>query len=75
MPTIQTIDGIKINIYFNDHNPPHFHAEINGEEELIKIENLETLKGGIPKTKRKKVTLWAATNQQFLWEKWNEFNP
>ena len=75
MPTIKIIDGIKINMYFNDHNPPHFHSEIDEKEELIKIENLETLKGAIPKIKRKKVIAWASLNQLFLTQKWNEFNP
>ena len=26
MPTIAQFYGIIIQMYFNDHNPPHFHA-------------------------------------------------
>jgi hypothetical protein len=27
MPTVKTIDNIKIDIYSRDHPPPHFHAK------------------------------------------------
>jgi len=27
MPTIAVVDGILIILYFNDHAPPHFHAQ------------------------------------------------
>ncbi|KQT52623.1 MULTISPECIES: DUF4160 domain-containing protein [unclassified Aureimonas] len=33
MPTIAIVDGIRIVIFFNDHDPPHFHA-ILGETSL-----------------------------------------
>jgi hypothetical protein len=27
MPTIAYVDGISIILFWNDHEPPHFHAE------------------------------------------------
>ena len=44
MPVIYIIDSIKIVLYFDDHNPPHFHAIYNEYEEVIEIltnKNLE----------------------------------
>jgi hypothetical protein len=37
MPSISTFFGIVIYMYYNDHVPPHFHAEYGGEEALILI--------------------------------------
>lgn len=75
MPCIHIIDSIRINIYFDDHNPPHFHAIYAEHEELIIIENLETYAGSLPKKQRKKVIQWATNHQDFLWENWDDFNP
>ena len=74
MPTIHIIDSIKILIYYDDHFPPHFHAQYNEYEELIEINTLSTLQGGLPTKQRKKVYDWAKKNQDFLIEKWDEFN-
>ena len=75
MPTIHIIDSIKIMIYFDDHLPPHFHAEYNEYEELIEINTLATYRGKLPNRQRKRVIDWAKENQDYLIQKWNEFNP
>lgn len=74
MPTIHIIDAIKILIYFDDHAPPHFHAEYNEYKELIEINTLESYRGKLPKKQKKKVIKWAKNNQDFLIQKWNDFN-
>lgn len=40
MPTISMFRGIKISINWNDHMPPHFHANYAGEDVLISINEL-----------------------------------
>ncbi|WP_158858595.1 DUF4160 domain-containing protein [Lunatibacter salilacus] len=75
MPTVKTIDNIKIDIYSREHPPPHFHAKYVEFEELIEIETLETYAGKIPKVQRKKVIDWAADNKQFLLDIFNQLNP
>jgi len=55
MPTIKTIDNIKIDIYSREHPPPHFHAKIAEYEALIENYTLETYAGSIPKPQRNKV--------------------
>ena len=32
MPEISLFYGIRITMYYEDHNPPHFHAEYNGNK-------------------------------------------
>lgn len=74
MPCIKIIDSIKLYVYANDHNPPHFHAISAEFEELIIIESLETYTGQIPKTQRKKVIEWASNNQDFIMKQWKRLN-
>jgi len=75
MPTVITIDSIKIDVYSREHPPPHFHAKFAEFEELIEIETLETYAGNIPRIQRKKVTDWAGDNKKFLLDIFNQLNP
>jgi hypothetical protein len=71
MPTFFIIDGVKIDLYFDDHLPPHFHAIYAEDEELIEIETLDTYRGALPKPKHKKILKWAKENQaqlKAIWE-------
>ncbi len=74
MPVIKLLNSIKILMYFNDHIPPHFHAQYGEYEALIVIETLEIYAGYLPAKQHKKVIEWAAQHQAFLIAKWNEFN-
>ncbi len=49
MPTVKTIDNIKIDIYSREHPPPHFHAKFAEFEELIEIETMGTYAGNFPR--------------------------
>jgi hypothetical protein len=40
MPEISRFFGIVIKMFFDDHNPPHFHAEYGGDVALIDIRTL-----------------------------------
>jgi len=75
MPTIKSIDTIKIDIYMREHPPPHFHAIYAEYEELIEIETLNTYIGRLPKPQRKKVTDWAVDNKEYLLEIFKQLNP
>jgi hypothetical protein len=70
MPTYFTFDGIKIDLYFDDHAPPHFHAIYAEYEELIVIQTLDTYQGYLPAKQRKRVIKWARENQGILMEIW-----
>ncbi|MBR1656884.1 MAG: DUF4160 domain-containing protein [Synergistaceae bacterium] len=34
MPEISRFYGIRIYMYYDEHNPPHFHAKYDGDEAL-----------------------------------------
>lgn len=48
MPVISRFYGILIAMYFNDHNPPHFHAKYFGYEALFAFDGT-ILEGELPK--------------------------
>ncbi len=37
MPEISLFFGIRVTMYYDDHNPPNFHAEYNGQNVLVDI--------------------------------------
>lgn len=45
MPTISIFFGIVVQMYWNDHAPPHFHAYYQGFEGLFSIETGEIIEG------------------------------
>jgi hypothetical protein len=49
MPTISSFYGILIRMFFNDHAPPHFHAEYGEYKATIDIKTLSILSGTLPR--------------------------
>jgi hypothetical protein len=75
MPRIHSFDSCQINIYPNDHMPPHFHVLArDGREWLVKIDNLEVLEGERNTRSIRAALEWATvpTNRdrllQIFWE-------
>ncbi len=58
-------------MFFNDHNPPHFHAKYAEFEVLININNLSVLRGNFPSRALGLVIEWASTHQEELKTVWN----
>ena len=48
MPEISRFLGIIISMYFNEHNPPHFHIRYNEYRASIDIRNLNIIVGSLP---------------------------
>lgn len=59
MPQISRFFGIIISMYFNDHNPPHIHAQYGEQECLIGIVDLIVIDGNIPSRALGMVIEWA----------------
>jgi len=45
MPEISRFYGIIVMMFYDDHNPPHFHARYDGEKIAIDINSLRILEG------------------------------
>ena len=48
MPEISLFYGIRITMFYSDHNPPHFHAEYAGNKALIDIQSACVIRGALP---------------------------
>ncbi|MDO4648206.1 MAG: DUF4160 domain-containing protein [Eubacteriales bacterium] len=70
MPEISVFHGIRITMYYDDHNPPHFHAEYNNHTALIEIETASCIKGALPSKQLKLVLAWCVLHQQELLQNW-----
>jgi hypothetical protein len=70
MPTISKFYGILIRMYFNDHSPPHFHAEYGEHKAIVAIEQLTVTEGRLPRRAQQLVLDWAELHQQELLEDW-----
>jgi hypothetical protein len=48
MPEVSRFYGIVVKMFYDDHNPPHFHAEYGEHEALVNINTLAILGGSLP---------------------------
>ena len=70
MPEISRFFGIIIAIYYDDHNPPHFHARYGGQKISIEIQTLKILDGEISPRFLGLVIEWAVLHKKELMKVW-----
>jgi hypothetical protein len=71
MPTISFFYGIKIQIFWDEHPPPHFHAKAGDERVSIRIDDLTVLSGDMSPRLLALVLQWGKMHQVELLEAWN----
>jgi hypothetical protein len=64
MPEISRFYGIIIKMHFDDHLPPHFHAEYGEHEALIHIHTLAVIAGKLPPKALGLIVEWTAQHQE-----------
>lgn len=72
MPEISRFYGIIIRMNFEDHPPPHFHAEYGEREAIINIKTLAVIAGDLPSRALGLVIEWASLHQETLLQLWNK---
>lgn len=70
MPLIALVSGVRIEIYYGDHPPPHIHARFDGQLAQIEIRNANLMRGSLPKPKLRDVLVWAAKREEKLLTAW-----
>ena len=70
MPEISLFYGIRITMYYSDHNPPHFHAEYAGQKALIDIQEGAVINGKLPNRQLKFVLAWCEIHKDELMQNW-----
>jgi len=70
VPTISAFFGILIQMYWQDHPPPHFHALYGEFDASIDIRSLDVIRGSLPRRALALVREWATLHQAELMEDW-----
>jgi len=70
MPEISRFLGIVIYMYFNGHNPAHFHVAYNEYEAAVVIRTLGVMEGKLPARVLSLVVEWASLHQEELLANW-----
>lgn len=72
MPEISRFLGISIKMFFDEHRPPHFHAEYGEDKAQVNIKTLAVIGGALPPRVLGLVLEWASLHQAelaALWER------
>jgi hypothetical protein len=70
MPEISRFFGIIIKMYYNEHNPPHFHAHYNEFKAVFSIASGQIIEGDFPSKKATLVSAWSILHQDELLKNW-----
>ncbi|HOD84050.1 MAG: hypothetical protein BWX88_03082 [Planctomycetes bacterium ADurb.Bin126] len=70
MPELSRFLGIIIVMYYNEHNPPHFHAKYGGQRGAFSIADLRLIEGQLPARIIALVLEWAFQHRDELLENW-----
>lgn len=57
-------------MFYNDHEPPHFHAIYREYRALVGIDPIQVLQGELPRRAQSLVFEWAALHQRELTDNW-----
>lgn len=74
MPEISRFYGILIKMFFDEHNPPHFHAIYGEYNGMFELNPLQMNEGDLPKNAKRMVLEWAQEYKAELLKMWNEQN-
>lgn len=71
MPKVADLPGkLRVCQFHNDHDPPHFHVQQAGPDALIRIADLELLRGSLSAGDLALVRGWAKVHQAELALNW-----
>jgi len=72
MPIISTFFGIVIRMFYREHEPPHFHADYQGQQGKFNFDG-KTIAGEISsKTARRLIKQWASVHRDKLEANWKK---
>jgi hypothetical protein len=75
VPTVIIIDGIRIEIYTDDHPPPHCHVKANRMRAKFDIATGKLLRGSLDNRSMRKVRRWMDVNGDLLMQVWISSRP
>jgi len=57
-------------MYYDEHPPPHFHVEWQGEDAVVRIDTLEVIRGRLPRRALAMIAEWAVAHRDELRHNW-----
>ncbi|WP_083918085.1 DUF4160 domain-containing protein [Thioalkalivibrio sp. ALgr1] len=72
---VTRVNGLKIEVYSNEHPPPHFHVKSPNVDASFDIESCAFLEGKVDSRDRKKIEFWHGKAKPLLIEAWNSTRP
>lgn len=73
---VDAIGGVKIEVFSNEHPPPHFRVKYQGSTANFRVADCELINGGGEVLRyQKNIRHWWKHNRQTLIEAWNERRP
>jgi hypothetical protein len=70
MPEISRFFGIVIAMFYNDHQPPHFHVRYGSQRAIIAIDTLAMIEGTLSPRTLGLVIEWASIHRGELEADW-----
>lgn len=72
---VQRLDGLRIEVYSNEHPPPHFHVTSPNVDASFTIDGCVKLSGRVPSPDHRKLKHWHRHAKPHLVECWNQARP
>ncbi len=70
MPEISRFFGVIIRMYYDEHEPPHFHAIYGDDEAQVGVDPIHVLRGELSSRTVSMIVEWAALHQRELMDNW-----
>lgn len=70
MPTVILFDGIKIEMFANDHNPPHVHVKYAEHKCLLTLNTIMIYAGSMPVKPLKRAQTYVTNHRDSLINLW-----
>jgi len=70
LPEICRFYGIVIKMFWDDHEPPHFHAEYGEHVAIVEIQSLAVIDGWLPSRALGLTVEWASARRDQLLALW-----
>ena len=74
MPTIVVLGHVKLQMFGNDHNPPHFHIVTPDGEAIVDLNSMNIIRGRLRSKDLRTALNWARQHAEELHDAWNELN-
>ncbi|WP_066456722.1 DUF4160 domain-containing protein [Anaerotruncus rubiinfantis] len=70
MPEISLFYGIRITMFYEDHNPPHFHAEYAENKAIVDILEGKVMRGFLSSKQLRLILAWCEIHRDELMQNW-----